>query len=368
LTHSNIFNIYVMPFLYFFTGSNILPERCVFMKSFVQLIRAKDWWTYKLGPILATGYATAVLLEESLIQLWPTLLLILAGLFLSATFASLINDACDLEEDRMSGKPNQMEGRSRISQFIIVFFSLLACIGLTYFFAETPLIACLYAADWLIFALYSIPPVRLKHRAVWGVVAMGLGESMLPHLFATAMVAHAAQKQLPILWWGLIAGWSLLAGFRAILWHQLKDHENDQKSGVRTFTSIVPPHRIEKWVQRFLFPAEIIAFAVILFLINNLYGWVFLIVYGSIEFLRNKIWKIPVTIIRPAYQDRLLMFEFYDFLFPLSSIIWAVVADIQNGWVLVIFLLLYISRVWWWTRDAYTLLRWELPKRLLRQA
>lgn len=334
------------------------------MKSIVQLIRAKDWWTYKLGPILATAYATAILVEESLFRIWPTLLLILAGLVLSATFASLINDACDLEEDRLSGKSNQMEDRSLLSQSIILSISLMACLGLTLFFAKTPVIAGLYAADWLIFALYSIPPVRLKHRAVWGVVAMGLGESMLPHLFSAAMVAHAAQKQLPVLWWWLLAGWSLLAGFRAILWHQLKDHENDQKSGVRTFTSIIPPHRIEQWVQKFLFPAEIVGFTGLMLMINQLYGWIFLILYGSVEFLRYKIWKISVTIIRPADQDRLLLFEFYDFLFPLSSMIWAVTADTLNSWVLIVFLLLYINRVWWWARDAYTLLRWELPKRI----
>ena len=103
-------------------------------------------------------------------------------------------------------------------------------------------------------------------------------------------------------------------------------------------------------------------------MINQLYGWIFLILYGSVEFLRYKIWKISVTIIRPADQDRLLLFEFYDFLFPLSSMIWAVTADTLNSWVLIVFLLLYINRVWWWARDAYTLLRWELPKRLLRQA
>lgn len=53
----------------------------------------------------------------------------------------------------------------------------------------SPIAVLLYLANWVVFTLYSIPPVQLKTRGIWGVLADTCGGQLLPTLWTTFGVA-----------------------------------------------------------------------------------------------------------------------------------------------------------------------------------
>ena len=161
------------------------------------VVRAGDWWAYKIAIILATGYATADVLGVSPVSLWQTFLFLLLSLVPLAAFASLINDLSDIAEDRIAGKRNHLDGMSRLRVLGLFAASLIPGIAIAASLRQTPGLVVIYAANWLIFALYSVPPVRLKSRALLGIIAIALGESFLPHLFALFLTAAAVTREAP---------------------------------------------------------------------------------------------------------------------------------------------------------------------------
>ncbi|MEA5581044.1 UbiA family prenyltransferase [Nodularia harveyana UHCC-0300] len=331
------------------------------LEKLAAVIRAKDWWVYKLGAILGSGYATSAILDVSLFTLWPALIFLLIALVLDATFASIINDICDAEEDHISGKTNYMFGRSPLFITSVLIATILPGLIVLVFLRHTPLILGIYVSNWLVFALYSIPPIRLKKRGFWGVLAIALGESFLPHLFAVLWIGNNAHKPLPFIWLILIGVWSLAAGLRSILWHQLQDIENDLGAGVNTFAVSNSPltlQRLGKWI---VFPAEVIALMGILFFFHHPLIWILLSVYLITEYLRHYFWKINIIIVKPSGNDRLALFEYYDIFYPLGAIYLAIEKDPINLIFLGIYVIFYSSRIWWWCRDARGLLTWDIP-------
>src|ERR1700679_2128794 len=75
-------------------------------------IRTHDWWEYKIPPLLATAYATALLLRITFPQLWPLLLLDLFAILPAAAYVSVLNDITDQKDDLRAGKTNRMAGKS----------------------------------------------------------------------------------------------------------------------------------------------------------------------------------------------------------------------------------------------------------------
>src|ERR1051325_6018160 len=80
----------------------------ILAKRFWQLIRAYQWWHYKLPLALAVAYALAWMnnIPFSMLLL-PTGLLLMA-LISAGIWASIINDFMDLDHDRMAGKSTPM--------------------------------------------------------------------------------------------------------------------------------------------------------------------------------------------------------------------------------------------------------------------
>ena len=67
------------------------------LAQYVDNVRPGDWWEFKVPPLLATAYATALFLQVPFRQLWPLLLLLLFALLPGAAYVSVINDITDLE-------------------------------------------------------------------------------------------------------------------------------------------------------------------------------------------------------------------------------------------------------------------------------
>lgn len=337
-----------------------------FLQRLAILVRAGDWWIYKVSPIVATGVATSIVLGKSPVSMIATLALLLASISLVAVFASLINDICDIDEDRIAGKPNQMQGKTHLQITVFIAICLVAGALAISQFRQSRVAQFIYLSNWMVFAMYSIPPVRLKHRGLLGVIAMGLGECMLPHLFAVLIICQRAEKVIPIHWLLIVAIWTFAAGLRSILWHQLRDLDNDRLAGVRTLASTVSTQHLLIAGQWIIFPVEITSFAVILWLLHKPTLWILLALYFLTDFLRWKLWHTPVVIVSPSKQDRLLMFEYYDFFYMFGLTLAATRLDAHNIFLLTIVFLFYGRRLAWWFHDIYAMLRWEIPGVIFR--
>jgi hypothetical protein len=82
-------------------------------RNLIGLIRADQWWEYKLVPILSTFYATALVLHVALSSVWVGVLSLLVAIVAAAIYASVLNDLTDLPADLEAGKRNGVAGRSR---------------------------------------------------------------------------------------------------------------------------------------------------------------------------------------------------------------------------------------------------------------
>jgi 4-hydroxybenzoate polyprenyltransferase len=332
-------------------------------EQMIKLVRANAWWSYKLAPVLGTAYATAAIFNISLISLWSTLLFLLVALVIGASYANVINNLCDQEEDQIGGKANYFIGRSNI----FIALSMIGCIvpGLIIsgLLIQVPLALCIYIGNWILFTVYSLPPIRLKNRSFLGGLAIAVGESLVPQMLAIFLVTSNTDKPVLAIWLTTISIWAFASGFRSILWHQILDFENDHLAGINTFAvhaSIQTLQRIGKWV---VFPIEFVSFIVILVVANNIFNWIFLCLYFVTEWLRYYFWQLDIVIVQPTNNSRLILFEYYDVFYPLGFLVLSICKHPENLIFLTIHLLLYYPRLWWWIKDFWGLLRWEITNK-----
>src|SRR5258708_4527358 len=216
----------------------------------IKTIRASEWWGYKLAPLLAIGYATAMKSGKSLMESAPYLLYIMLALALGAAYVSVINDITDMEEDLAIGKKNRMAGVAPSRRWIFPALALLA--GASYIATFYPhiLIMALAVMPWIAFSCYSIPPVRLKKRGILGVLADASGAHVFTSLFIVASMSYYTRQPMDWIWFGGVGVWALCYGMRGILWHMFFDRDNDIASGTPTYATRVDPagFRPREWV------------------------------------------------------------------------------------------------------------------------
>lgn len=336
-------------------------------QSLITLIRANEWWSYKLASVLGTAYATAVILELPLISLWNTLLFLLIALVIGAAYANIINNLSDREVDQICDKANSLVGKS--NWFVAMMLAILNLSGLVIaeLLVSTPLALGLYIGNWFLFAAYSLPPLRLKERGIWGALANATADTCVPHLLAVLLVAYNGSQVLVPAWIPLIAIWSLAAGLRGILWHQICDFENDQRASINTFAVSTSIETLEKFGRRFVFPIELISFLGILALCHSVLPWILLSLHLTTEWLRHYFWQLNIEFVGSASSDRLALCEYYEVFYPLGFLCLAVLHRPDAFIILMIHLLLYHHRLWWWIRDFWGIFRWEIPRKFQQQ-
>lgn len=175
-------------------------------------LRASEWWESKFAPLFGTIYATSWLFQIPFINLFPVLAFLLIALLPGASFVSLINDLTDLEEDKLAGKNNRLEGKSKKYALTLIFVCLILGVIVSFFISKTSF--TLYLAAWMVFTCYSVSPIRLKHRGVWGALADTLGANVFPQLFAVSVLTEWFGKDFDFWWFGLVGIWSFLLGLR----------------------------------------------------------------------------------------------------------------------------------------------------------
>ncbi len=229
------------------------------------LTAGRHWWQYKVPPILAIAYALIAQYRLAPAQSYGALARLLFSVVFLAMQAHAINDAFDIEYDQRSGKPNAMAMLSPRWRALLCL--LLGVAGLSPWLwlklGAWPLV--LLALIVALPLIYAAPPMRLKERGAWGLVADAAYAHAIPTLFVIALFSQLAEVRTPgALLFAAAAGlWSFCFGLRGILIHQFEDLPNDIMAGVNTFVTAAGVERAHGMASRVIFPAELASLGVV---------------------------------------------------------------------------------------------------------
>jgi 4-hydroxybenzoate polyprenyltransferase len=306
-----------------------------------RVIRAGEWWEFKLVPILALFYGTALLLHTPIASLWPALVMVLLALAPGAAYVSVINDMTDREDDLVAGKSNQFATRSRAYGGVLVAITVGAGLVICFLLRRDMLLLTVYLLAWLSFSLYSLPPFRWKNRGAAGVVCDAAGAQLFPSLVAVILAFRQAAQPPDMIWLAATATWALAHGLRGILWHQLSDAENDRRAGAKTLVQRHRPEVIVALGTFVAFPIELGALALILWKLGSSLALALLVVYAGSVFYRMRWWRLNAVVVAPKPRYLIVLDEYYIVHFPLALLIASSLANPRDLIVLASHLLLF---------------------------
>ena len=319
--------------------------------------RAGEWWEYKLIPIVAVFYATALHLGVPISSLWPAALALLGALVPGAIYVSVVNDLADRDEDEAAGKPNRMAGRPLWQAVAMVALPVAAGLAFAFHWRGDPPLLIAYLSAWTAFSLYSLPPVRLKTRGLAGVIADASGAHLLPSLVATLLVFREVDAALDGIWIGAVAAWAAGYGVRGILWHQLHDLANDRAAGVRTLAQRHGPERAAALGHYVAFPLELAGLAALLWLMASAAPPAALLLYLVLVQRRVSFWEMHPVLVWPRPRYLILMVDYYDVLLPLAVLIASAFAHPLDAVVIGVHMLLFPNRLRAVVEEAWRLRR-----------
>ena len=320
-----------------------------------RIARAGEWWEYKLVPIFAMFYATALVAKIPLHTLWPAALLLLTSIGSGAVYVSMLNDVTDRAEDAAAGKANRMAGRGPAT--IAILLAVPICVGLAVIWnwRADPLRLLPYLGAWIAFTLYSLPPFRLKARGVAGVLADACGAHLFPTMVAVAVVLRFAGFEVNPIWFAATSLWAFAYGLRGILWHQLLDAEADRAASVSTFVQRSGRDHVVALARFVIFPVELGAFAIVLSQMPSYLPILFLFLYAPMVRRKLRVFRMVAVIVEPRPRYLIILQDYYDLLLPLALLLacaWRWPADTV---VLIIHFLLFPRRLITTARDMWKL-------------
>lgn len=312
--------------------------------SVLSKIRSAEWWEYKLPPLLALGYATALKSDKPFLDTIPQLLFLLFSLAIGATYVSIINDITDLETDLASQKKNRMSDVSVYWRRSLPLFCLLIGAGCCYYLSPDWLSVAFYIGPWISFSLYSFKPFRLKDKGIWGVLADTSGSHISTSLLMISSISYTTDQKIQFFWIISTGIWAICYGLRGILWHQFYDRKHDLIAGVNTFAISRKPEEFRK-KEICLFAVEITALACMLSYISLILPFVFLAAYLLLCLLRSyRLGYQAVIIVCSQERYYILMADFYQAFFPVALLITAAFTWQYSWIVLVVHLILFPQR------------------------
>ncbi len=316
------------------------------MRKILEAIRSHEWWEYKLPPLLAVGYATALFSPMPLYKAAIWLLFLLAAIMVGAIYVSIINDITDIKEDEVSGKANRMALVPAHLRWVFPALCILMGLVCLYFLSNDKLSAVLYALPWISFSLYSFPPARLKKRGVLGVIADASGSHIFISMLMVSSVCFFTSVPIDPLWFAAVGIWSAAYGLRGILTHQFGDRENDLIVNLMTYATKVDPRAFKKQTI-VLLAVELIAFAVMIWRMHLLIPIIFLGLYFALLIARYKIfdYKIVAIIVPKNHPFQILMADYYQLFFPLALLLTATLEQPKAWLVLLVHVLLFPQKM-----------------------
>ena len=262
-------------------------------------VRAQDWWSYKIPPLLATAYAGYVAFDPKSIATLAASGGALVCICLVAVYGYVLNDITDIEEDRRAGRPNRMAGVGWGKRLALILLSPIACFTLAWLIGVDRITFALFGINFLLPTLYSVLPVRLKERGVWGVLADASGVHAVPTaIMARVAVSdvHSADMAVTIFVTSAVTC-ALFAGLRGIIIHQAADRDADRLAGVATFVGSIGVERSRQLVLWCLLPCEIVSLGIFLMFVlpHAPVAMLFVLLFGIAEGMKvYRGWRLPL--------------------------------------------------------------------------
>lgn len=313
----------------------------------LKIIRSQEWWAHKLPPLLAIGYATALMSPVTLYHVALWILFLLAALVVGAVYVSVINDITDLDEDLASGKSNRIQQVPAKLRWVIPAVCIILGFLCGYFLFPDLLSCTLYLLSWIVFSLYSIKPIRLKNRGIFGVLADGCGSHVFPSLLMVSSLSYVTHQQINWIWFGAVGIWALCYGLRGILWHQFADRDNDIKVRLNTYASKIEPDNFKNSTV-LIIGVELIALGILLYEISLTAAWIALLLYFILVYIRYDRYKNQIIVVmkRNDQPFQILMADYYQMLLPLALLITASLRNYLDIVVLVAHIILFPYVLW----------------------
>lgn len=328
--------------------------------ALLRIVRAEQWWSYKLAPILAVFYASLLREGAAIAAVAVDAAILLFALVAGAAWVSLSNDLADRDDDRAAAKPNRLEGKSPVTIAVLLALPLAGGATVAWLWREDPLLLLAYGAAWLAFALYSLPPFRLKAHGIPGVIADAAGSQALPSLVAALAASHALGRAPDLLWCLVVTLWAGAWGVRGIVWHQLLDRAADEASATGTFVRRHGVRRARALVRLVTFPVELAALLALLWMIPGRASMFALALYALLTVARMERFQLRAALADPVERYLLLLGDFYAVFWPLALLAAASATHPQDLLVLAVHLLLFLGPAWTVVHDAM-----RLPRRNL---
>jgi 4-hydroxybenzoate polyprenyltransferase len=200
----------------------------LFFIDWIQLARWRHWFQSKL-PFITAG---ALLLAPA--HASPrNIIAMMITVAMWAAFGYGINDVADRDVDDRAGKPNRAVRVTQASSTVFLVLMAGGALAMCRLWAADAAAIGFLAAGLILAAAYSIRPVRLKGRGVWGLIAAAAAQWSFPILAVSA--AEPAGWMRPATWSLSVLG--LAIGLRWMAVHQLHDAAADRRTGVRTYAA-----------------------------------------------------------------------------------------------------------------------------------
>lgn len=172
-----------------------------------------------------------------------------------ASFGQLLNDATDVRQDVRSGTHNLVAANSTWRTQFLFLAVLVVGIVPWFWLPVTPAIVVMLAAEYALFIMYSVPPVRLKDRGFGGPVADALYGYVVPTTVAALVFTKLAGGEPLWMFLLVLFAWGFLYGLGQIIHHQLLDEPRDRAEGIRTFVVA------QGWSRSFDFALDVVSIA-----------------------------------------------------------------------------------------------------------
>lgn len=227
-------------------------------------LRTNQWWGHMLGPIVAFACLQLGWRQVEPGEGMVRVVALIASAIALAGYGYVVNDAADVVSDERAGRSSAM-GRlpvpARIA--VIVGFAVAGALPWIWLRLEWPALLAL-GGIYLVPLVYSLEPVRLKERHLFGPVADASNAFALPALFTIGLFAPLgdATGPAPLMVVGALL-WAYGFGLRAIIKHQVDDAGLDRAVGTRTLVVQVGEERARRAVRRVLFPVELLGVALL---------------------------------------------------------------------------------------------------------
>ncbi len=329
-----------------------------FFKLFAEKLRLSNPWRYKAPLLMAIPYFLLVMSDVSTLValkfIWLSYLTIVG----IAGIGYLINDYADREKDALAGKANALIGmkKSKI-RLLFILFLMLAIIPWV-FFPTTIWSLFLLLLELLLFAVYSLPPFRLKERGLAGVVNDALYAHVVPAMLAayTFWLIGGMNMSRLVSLLAILVLWQGAMGLRNILLHQMKDGRHDVASGTRTMVTTKGVDKIEKLTKGFLV-IEILFFLLFCFTFRDVLPLlsVVLVAFWSFRWWDNYVRKLSKDKVKINFLAHYYLDDFYIRVFPLIIIFHLIPTNLDVIPILVSHIVLFpnviktlMAKMFWW--------------------